>query len=95
MAPSSEHRRRPNRQADDPAADANRAAWDVFQRWEKPFITCFSDSDPVTKGGDAPFLAKVPGAAGQPHVTIEGGGDFFQEDRGPELADLLIGFIAS
>ena len=80
---------------DDPASADNVAAWEVLSAFEKPFLLCFSDSDPVTKGGDAPFLAKVPGTQGQPHVTIEGGGHFFQEDRGPELADLLIGFIGS
>jgi len=78
---------------DDPASADNVAAWEVLEQFDKPFLLCFSDSDPVTKGGDAPFLAKVPGTEGQPHVTIEGGGHFFQEDRGPELADLLIGFI--
>ncbi len=80
---------------DDPASADNVAAWEVLAEFHKPFLLCFSDSDPVTKGGDAPFLAKVPGTQGQPHVTIEGGGHFFQEDRGPELADLLIGFIGS
>ncbi len=79
--------------ADDPASDANRAAWDVFKQWEKPFVCCFSDSDPVTAGGDAPFLALVPGAQGQPHVTIEGAAHFFQEDAAPQLAQLLVDVI--
>ena len=80
---------------DDPASADNVAAWEVLSEFDKPFLLCFSDSDPVTRGGDAPFLAKVPGAQGQRHVTVEGGGHFLQEDRGPELADLLIGFIGS
>jgi haloalkane dehalogenase len=80
---------------DDPASADNVAAWEVLSRFERPFLLCFSDSDPVTRGGDAPFRAKVPGAQNQPHVVIEGGGHFFQEDRGPELAELLIGFIGS
>jgi len=80
---------------DDPASADNLAAWEVLEQFEKPFLLCFSDSDPVTKGGDAPFLAKVPGTQGQSHVTIEGGGHFFQEDRGPELAKLLNDFIGS
>ncbi|MDJ0768014.1 MAG: haloalkane dehalogenase [Ilumatobacter sp.] len=78
---------------DDPATPDNVAAWRVLERFERPFLLCFSDSDPVTKGGDAPFLAKVPGAQGQPHITIEGGGHFLQEDRGPELAALLDDFV--
>ena len=80
---------------DDPASADNLAAWEVLEQFEKPFLLCFSDSDPVTKGGDAPFLAKVPGTQGQSHVTIEGGGHFFQEDRGPELAKLLNDFIGA
>jgi haloalkane dehalogenase len=78
---------------DDPAAEANKAAWEVFTRWDKPFVCCFSDGDPVTAGGAAPFLAKVPGAQGQPHVTIENAAHFFQEDAGPQLAQLLIDVI--
>ena len=80
---------------DDPASADNIAAWEVLAAFEKPFLLCFSDQDAVTRGGDAPFLAKVPGADGQPHTTIEGGGHFLQEDRGPELADVLVDFIAS
>jgi haloalkane dehalogenase len=78
---------------DDPASAANRAAWEVFGRWEKPFLTCFSDKDPITRGGDLPWQKHVPGAQGQPHTTIKGAGHFLQEDRGPELAKLLINFV--
>ena len=81
--------------ADDPASGDNVAAWEVLSTFDKPFLLCFSDQDAVTRGGDAPFLAKVPGAQGQPHTTIEGGGHFLQEDRGPELAEVLVDFIAS
>ena len=79
---------------DDPAAAANRAAWEVFQRWDKPLICCFSDSDPVTAGGDAIFHRRVPGALGQPHVTIEAAGHFFQEDAAPQLAQIVIDAIS-
>jgi haloalkane dehalogenase len=78
---------------DDPEAPANREAWEVLQEFDKPFLCCFSDSDPVTAGGERPFLARVPGTEGQPHTTIEGGGHFLQEDRGPELARVLLDFI--
>ena len=79
--------------ADDPATPDNEAAWKVLERFDRPFLLAFSDSDPVTKGGDAPFLAKVPGAEGQPHTTIEGAGHFLQEDRGPQLAQVIIDFV--
>ncbi len=61
----------------------------------KPFLVCFSDHDPITKGGDAPFLAKVPGTTGQPHTTIEGASHFLQEDKGTELAAVINAFIAA
>ena len=79
---------------DDPAAADNQAAWKVLETFERPFLLAFSDRDAVTKGGDAPFRAKVPGAQGQPHTTIEGGGHFLQEDRDAELAQVLIDFVA-
>ncbi len=80
---------------DDPAAGANRAAWDVLRKWTKPFLTAFSDQDPITKGGDAAFQRDVPGCEGQPHTTIEGGGHFLQEDRGKELARVVAAWVAS
>jgi haloalkane dehalogenase len=80
---------------DDPASADNIAAWTELERFTKPFLLTFSDGDAITKGGDAPFLAKVPGAQGQAHVTIQGANHFLQEDRGPELAQVLVDFIAS
>jgi haloalkane dehalogenase len=79
---------------DDPASADNRAAWEVLQKWEKPFLTTFSDSDPITRGGDRAFQKLVPGTEGQPHVTIEGGGHFLQEDKGEELGRIVVEFIA-
>jgi haloalkane dehalogenase len=79
---------------DDPAAPANRKAWEVLRRWEKPFLTAFSDSDPVTRGGEAVLQSLIPGAKGQPHTTIAGGGHFLQEDKGEQLARVVIDFIA-
>jgi haloalkane dehalogenase len=78
---------------EDPATPDQEAAWKVLERFDRPFLCCFSDGDPITRGGDAPFLAKVPGAQGQAHTTIEGGGHFLQEDKGPELARVLVDFI--
>jgi len=79
---------------DDPASAANIAAWEVLERFERPLLCAFSDKDAVTAGGDGVFLRRVPGAEGQPHTTIEGGGHFLQEDRGPQLAAVLNDFIA-
>jgi haloalkane dehalogenase len=80
---------------DDPAAEANRAAWTVFEQWTKPFICCFSDRDPITAGGDRPFLARVPGAKGQPHATVANAHHFFQEDAAPQLARIIIDAVAA
>ncbi len=79
---------------DDPAASANRAAWDSLRRFERPFLCAFSDSDAITKGGDHLFQAEIPGAADQDHTTIIGAGHFLQEDQGPQLARVIAGFIA-
>jgi len=78
---------------DDPAVAANRAAWDVFRRWEKPFLTTFSNRDPITRGLEKPWQQRVPGAAGVEHVKIRNAGHFLQEDKGSELAGILLGFI--
>lgn len=80
---------------DDPAAPANRAAWESLSTLEIPFLCAFSDKDPVTGGADRYLRENIPGAAGQPHVTIVGGGHFLQEDCGPELAAVVVDFIAA
>ena len=79
---------------DDPAAPANHAAWKVLETFDKPFLTAFSDGDPITAGSDEILQARIPGTKGQPHVTIAGGGHFLQEDRGPELARVVVDFVA-
>ncbi len=64
---------------DDPASDANRNAWKVLEKWDKPFLTTFSNGDPITRGGDRFMQERIPGAKGQPHQTLVGG-HFLQED---------------
>jgi haloalkane dehalogenase len=76
--------------SDDPASDDNRAAWRVLESYDRPFVCCFSDGDPVTRGGDKPFRERVPGARGQPHVTVEGGHHFFQEDCAEQLVAVVL-----
>lgn len=66
----------------------NRAAWDTLERFENPFLTAFSDGDAVTRGGEQIFQARIPGAKGQPHVTLQGG-HFVQEDSPDEIAVLI------
>ena len=78
---------------DDPAAPANRRAWAVLEKFDKPFLTAFSDQDPITRGAEQAFRTRVPGARGQPHVTTRGGGHFLQEDRPDYLARLIVEFV--
>jgi haloalkane dehalogenase len=74
---------------DNPATEANRRAWKVFEHWEKPFICCFSDGDPITRGADRAFRERVPGARAQPHTTLNGG-HFVQEDDPQTFARLVV-----
>jgi haloalkane dehalogenase len=78
---------------DDPAAPANRKAWEVLSSWDKPFLTTFSDSDPITRGADLLLQAMIPGARDMPHTTISGGGHFLQEDKGEEIASHVVEFV--
>ncbi len=80
---------------DDPASEPNRRAWEALRRWEKPFLCAFSDGDPITRGGDRVLEAAIPGAQGQPHTTITGAGHFLQEDKGEELARVVVAFVES
>src|SRR5262249_35455670 len=78
---------------DDPAAASNRKAWTVLGQWQRPFLTAFSDADPITRGGDRSMQQAIPGAKGQPQTTTAGAGHFLQEDRGEELARVVVDFI--
>ncbi len=73
----------------------NTKAWIKLREWTKPFLTSFSDQDPVTKGGEAVFQKLIPGAKGQPHQILNGGGHFLQEDVHVELSEMLITLSAS
>lgn len=75
---------------DDPAREANLAAWEVFRAWQKPFVTAFGDSDPITGGLDRAFQERIPGAKGRQHHTLAGAGHFIQETHAGELARIVI-----
>lgn len=77
---------------DMPSVAENKKAWEVLSNWKKPWLTLFSDNDPITKGGEKVFQERVPGTKGQPHEIMKGG-HFLQEDCGPELADRIDAFI--
>lgn len=79
---------------DDPSSTANQAAWTVLEKFDKPVLTAFSDSDAITRGGDRAFQQRIPGTTGQPHTTIVNAGHFLQEDAGEDLARVVNEFIA-
>jgi haloalkane dehalogenase len=78
----------------DPGALRNRATWRVLERFERPFLTAYSDGDPATRGWETIFQRRVPGARGQAHATIARAGHFLQEDAGEELAKVVVDFVA-
>jgi haloalkane dehalogenase len=77
----------------DPARPANLRAWEVLERWEKPFLTVYGEHERITRGSERQFQRRVPSARGQPHATLRGAGHFLQEDAGEELARIVIDFI--
>ena len=78
---------------EDPASEPNLQAWKILASSGIPFLTAFSDQDPITKGGERVFHKLLPGCEGQKHITTQGAGHFLQEDKGEELADIMVGFI--
>lgn len=75
---------------EDPEAIANQKAWKTLQSFTKPFLTLFASGDPIMRGAEKVFQAKIPGCAGQPHAIIEKAGHFIQEDQGQRLASHLL-----
>lgn len=75
---------------DDPASEANRAAWDALSRFDKPFHTCFADGDPITRGADRALRRRIPGAENAAHTTISNARHFLQEDQGPAIARFML-----
>ena len=78
---------------DDPATEANRAAWQRLTTMDVPVLVAFSDSDPITGPMRAVLERRLAGAAGREHPTIVGAGHFLQEDAGPGLAEHVLRFV--
>lgn len=78
---------------DDPSSQKNREAWINLNKYNRPFLTLFSDSDPITAGADKLIQILVPGTENQEHATITEAGHFLQEDKPHEIVEHLIKFI--
>ncbi|MFZ4811817.1 MAG: haloalkane dehalogenase, partial [Ilumatobacteraceae bacterium] len=59
---------------DNPMYPDNYRAWNVLESWTRPVLTIFSDRDRVAPDGWRPIVDRIPGAAGPPHLIVEGGG---------------------
>ena len=79
--------------ANDPETANNKKAWETLIQFDKPFLTLFSDSDPITKGAEQLLQKLIPGTIGQPHHIIETAGHFLQEEKGVEIADRMVAFM--
>lgn len=78
---------------DDPEAIQNRKAWQILSQWQQPFLTAFSDKDPITRGAAKVFQKLIPGCQNLPHVTIENAGHFLQEDNPTQLVNIIREFM--
>lgn len=79
---------------DNPESEKNRRAWKIYGEWTKPFLTTFSNGDPIMRGGDRYFHERIPGTKGLPHVTLRGG-HFLQEDSPVEFSKAINDLIAT
>ncbi|MDH5372766.1 MAG: alpha/beta fold hydrolase, partial [Acidimicrobiia bacterium] len=80
---------------DAPSAAENRVAWRSLRRFKKPFLTVFSDLDPITGGTEEAFKTSIPGAVGRPHTRLRNAGHFIAEDRTDRLIKIISRLIRS
>jgi haloalkane dehalogenase len=71
----------------------NQQLWLQWQQWQKPFLTIFSDTDPISEGEQQNFITRIPGATGQAHKTIPNTNHFIREDAPQIMAQELIQFF--
>lgn len=76
---------------DDPECVKNREAWEILKQWTKPFLTIFGSEDAIMIGAEKVFQKLVPGAQDQDHKILHAG-HFIQEEKGAELAQMIIDF---
>jgi haloalkane dehalogenase len=78
---------------DHPSAAKMLEVRSALERWEKPALVLFSDSDPIFPPEAAERMAsRIPGAG--PAEIVTGAGHFLQEEKGEEIAERIVRFLA-
>jgi haloalkane dehalogenase len=78
---------------DDPGVAEMVATRDALGRWEKPALVLFSDRDPIFSTRVAHSMARTIASAGEPEF-VTGASHFLQEDKGEEIAERIVRFLA-
>ena len=79
-------------EADHPSAPRMLEVRAALERWERPTLVLFSDSDPIFSPAAAERLAaRIPGAG--PAEIVAGAGHFLQEEKGEEIAERIVRFL--
>ncbi|TDO45442.1 haloalkane dehalogenase [Kribbella sp. VKM Ac-2527] len=81
--------------AEDEANPMIAAAWTMLEKLHTPFLCVFSAEDHVSHGDHSALSDRIPGAQGQPHVSIPNAAHFVQEDRPAEFGAAVNAFIRS
>ena len=78
---------------DHPSAAKMLEVRSALERWERPALVLFSDSDPIFTPAAAERLAsRIPGAS--PAEIVTGAGHFLQEEKGEEIAERIVRFLS-
>jgi haloalkane dehalogenase len=73
-------------------ADTIKTTWEEMGKWHKPFLTVFSDSDPITRDGQLILQERIPGTKNQPGRILQGS-HFLQEDAPLEIGKIINEFV--
>lgn len=78
-------------QPDNPGVPMCLEMWTYLQTWTKPFLTVFGSEDEISykAGAHLKMQRKIPGAANQDHIVIEGASHFIQEDAPDQLVEII------
>jgi len=69
---------------------------DALATYDRPFLTIFGRNDPGLVGegdGQDLMIDHIPGAKGMPHQRLQDASHFFQDDKGPEVAAMVVAFM--